>query len=157
MTDALHLAALPTLRAAGAQDVDAIVRLLAEAGLPTTDLTPERWPAFIVAVDEGGAPVGAVAIERYGPHGLLRSLVVAPTRRGHGLGARLLAAAEAQARADGLRTLSLLTDSAADFFTAQGWHRIARSEAPAPLLTSTQFAQLCPASSACLTRSVADR
>lgn len=157
MNDMLHLTvAAPMLRAAGADDVDAILRLLDAAGLPTADLTPDRWPAFIVAAGEGGALLGAVAIERYGPHGLLRSLAVAPAQRGRGVGARLLAAVQAQARADGLATLSLLTDSAAPYFAARGWRRVARAEAPAAVQASTQFAQLCPASSACLTRSLHD-
>ena len=52
-----------------------------------------------------------------GPVGLLEDLVVRPEWRGRGLGSKLLAYAIAQARAEGLLRLILLTDG--DNFNAQ--------------------------------------
>ena len=41
--------------------------------------------------DPPRAPVGAIGLERHGSSGLLRSLVVAPSQRGRGVGGALVA------------------------------------------------------------------
>lgn len=141
------------LRPAGASDWPGIRSLLSEAGLPTEDLAPRSVGDFTVAV-EGGRLVGAVAVERYGEHGLLRSLVVDAARRGAGLGRALTHAAERVAGEAQLQSLTLMTQTAAPFFRALGYRDIARTQAPAPLQASAEFAHLCPSSSTCLTKSL---
>src|SRR4030095_3896193 len=66
-----------TLRQAAAGEWPRVLGLLTAAGLPTEDLEPGSIANFTVAAD-AGTVVGAVAVERYGMHGLLRSLVVDP-------------------------------------------------------------------------------
>lgn len=69
----------------------------------------------VVAVDDGGRHVGSVAI-RGGNDALgeMSRLLVAPERRGRGLGARLVAAARREAKTLGWRGLAVAAAAAAD-------------------------------------------
>jgi amino-acid N-acetyltransferase len=136
---------MTTIRPAQPGDFDAIKGLLADAALPTADLHDDLLKHFLVA-DDGGALVGCVGVERCGSDGLLRSLAVEDSRRGTGQGRHLVAAAEAQAARQGLGTLYLLTNGTADFFEARGYRNLAREEAPAAVMATSQFSQLCPSS-----------
>lgn len=120
--------------------------LLAEAQLPTSDIWISR-SLNLLGVREDGRLVGVVGIEHYGQIGLLRSLAVAERRRNSGFGASLVSNAEAWAAAHGIRTLYLLTTTAAEFFARLGYVVIPRSEAPAAIAETAQFSDLCPASS----------
>jgi amino-acid N-acetyltransferase len=137
------------IEAATPADGPRIVALLAQAGLPTADLTPAALADFLVARD-GDALVGAVTVERHGDDGLLRSLVVTPAQRGRGLGRALVEAVEQRARAQGLRSLVLLTQTAAEFFATRGYRMVARSAVDEALRNSSQFAGVCPASASCM-------
>jgi amino-acid N-acetyltransferase len=136
----------PALQTADERDWVAVLRLLDAAGLPTADLLAAHVEDFIVA--------RAGAVERHGLHGLLRSLVVDPAWRGRGLGGQLLVAAERHARAAGLHSLTLLTQSAAAVFAAHGYVVIDRATAPAALHATPQFAALCPSTSTCMTKTL---
>lgn len=138
-----------------AGDWSRIVSLLAAAALPTDDLGSASVANFLVAT-AGADLVGAVAVERHGACGLLRSLVVDPAWRGHGVGRGLVAAAEAGASASGIESLTLLTQTAAPLFRALGYTEIARAEAPAPVQASAEFSHLCPGSSDCLFKKLKD-
>lgn len=150
---ALVPVAPPTLRPATQADHAAVLALLAQAGLPTADLAAPARCEFVVAC-EGDALIGAVGLERHGEAGLLRSLVVAPAQRGHGVGAALVAAIESRATELRLASLTLLTQTAAPFFMARGWRPIARGDAPASVQRSHEFTTLCPASSDCLHKTI---
>ena len=116
--------------------------LLADAGLPTSDVR-SKTDCFRVAV-VGDAPVGTGGIEPLGSNGLLRSVVVAPSERGRGYGGALVEALADHAREGGIESLYLLTTTAADFFTAHGFQRVARESVPAPVRETAQFDELCP-------------
>lgn len=143
MTHLLKISPSPSLEMA--------VKILASARLPTEDLTPAHCENFFFA-GSPGAPTGLVGLELFGDVALLRSLVVAPERRGTGEGAALLAHAEDQARAKGVRSLYLLTTTAETFFAKRGYQRAARDSAPAAIRATREFAGICPASSAFMTR-----
>lgn len=132
-------------------DLDALRALLGAAGLPHEDLTPAHLRDFLL-LREGEAVVGAVGLERFGPDALLRSLVVRPDQRGRGLGGRLVDAAEARARDEGVTRLWLLTETAAPFFAARGYAPAERDRAPEAVRATAEFAALCPASAACLAK-----
>lgn len=137
-----------TLRQAVGADTPAVLALLRAADLPV-DGVPDVLTHLVVAVrDSGSGPeiVGAVALERHGSAALLRSTVVAPAMRGTGLGERLVRRALADARAQEIEELVLLTTTAADWFPRFGFQRIARDAAPASLLASDEFQFACPAS-----------
>lgn len=142
------------IRAARSDDLDAIKALLAENELPASDITGDLLSDFAVAENADGSVVGSVGLERFGANALLRSLAVSQTARRGGLGGRLLAHAENLARANGILELWLLTTTAADFFLRRGYAAVNRSSASAELQASSQFAQLCPASAACMKKTL---
>jgi amino-acid N-acetyltransferase len=135
-------------------DLPAIRALLAANGLPGDDLTPAHLDSFWIQADTAGL-AGLVGLEPRGRAALLRSLAVRPDKRGRGLGAAMLAHAESQAAALGVETLYLLTTSAAPFFAARGYAVTPRDAAPPEIRATTEFADLCPSGSVCMTKRVA--
>jgi amino-acid N-acetyltransferase len=127
------------------------VRLLAAAGLPTEDLTAAHCEHFFFA-GAAAEPTGLVGLELHGDVALLRSLVVAPSRRGTGEGVALLKHAEDHARQRGARALYLLTTTAESFFANLGYQRAPRDSAPAAIRATREFAGICPSSSTFMTR-----
>lgn len=93
---------------------------------------------------EGARVTGCAAVERYGTAGLLRSVAVDQERRGAGLGIRLTTAALELARARGVRTLYLLTETAAGFFPRFGFQPIARADVAPAVRASVEFTSACP-------------
>lgn len=141
------------MTAAQAADLPAIRALLAASGLPGADLTPAHLGSFWLQRDAAGL-VGVVGLEPRGLAALVRSLAVRTDARGRGLGGALLAYAESQAAVLGIETLYLLTTTAERFFAAHGYTEIPREAAPPPIRATAEFAELCPASSVCLTKRV---
>lgn len=137
------------LRAATAADLPAARRLLEAEGLPVDDLLPSHL-AF--AAGPGERLAGVIGLERHGDTGLLRSLVVASEARGQGVGDALVAALEADAAAQGLTELWLLTTSADAFFLQLGYVRRARADAPPVVRGTAQFSTLCPASAVLMSK-----
>lgn len=134
--------------------VAAAIPLLAECGLPVADIPRDSaQPFFAVRLDD--ALVAVVGLELHQPFGLLRSLAVAPAQRGRGLARDLVAFAESFAAAQGVDTLFLLTTSAAEFFTRLGYAPASRAAAPPAIQATAQFAGLCPASAAFLSKHLA--
>src|SRR5262245_55622522 len=91
------------VRAAHAGDLDQVRALLREVSLGEEDLDV-AFPQGYVVAESGGRVAGVAGIERYGPHALLRSVAVADTLRGQGMGEALvrerLVAAEAAGAED---------------------------------------------------------
>jgi amino-acid N-acetyltransferase len=144
-----------TLRQARGVDWDAISALLAESGLPTSDLGPDKLGAFLVAED-GGELAGIIGLQIFGTTGLLRSLVVAPKARRAGLGGKLVGALESAAQTAGIRDLWLLTIDAGRFFERQGFAVVERESVPDSIRDTDEFTGLCP-STAFLMHKALDR
>jgi amino-acid N-acetyltransferase len=125
--------------------------LLESAQLPTTDLTDEHCENFFYQ-GTPGAPTGLVGLELFGDVALLRSLVVSPANRASGMGSALLGHAESHARSLGVKTLYLLTTTAEEFLTRRGFSRTTRDSAPPAIKTTREFAGICPASSAFMSK-----
>ena len=133
--------------------LSAVQRLLADAGLPVDDLVTQRFQHFF-GCGEAREPKGVVGLELYGEDGLLRSLAVAATARGHGCAKALVAQAERDAREHGVRRLFLLTTSAADFFARLGYKETGRERAPAAIRATREFSSLCPSSSTLMVKEI---
>lgn len=129
----------------------AAVSLLRQSQLPTEDLTDEHCEHFFFS-GPALAPTGLVGLEIFGDVALLRSLVVSADRRGSGLGEKLLRHAEAHATSQGVRSLYLLTTTAESFFAKRGYAKVARELAPERIKATREFSEICPATSACMTR-----
>lgn len=123
-------------------DVAAVEALLASASLPLDGAADAIAHAGVVA-RERGAIVGAAALELYGEAGLLRSVVVAPDHRGTGLGRAVVAAAEALARDEGVRSLYLITETAIDWFPRLGYTPVERGLADEAVGASIEFTTVC--------------
>ncbi len=128
----------------------AVLDLLDEAKLPTKDLTKEKMKNFMIAKAKDGSIIGVVGVEIYRGSGLLRSLAVHPAHRGTGLGSLLTRKIESFASRKGIKTLYLLTMTAADFFTKIGYEVTQRDSLPAPIKETEEFKNLCPVSAVCL-------
>ena len=133
-----------------AKDKKRVLCLLGEAQLPTKDLTDEKMKNFMIARAKDGSTIGVVGIEMYRDNGLLRSLAVQPPYRGTGLGSLMTRKIESFARHKGIKTLYLLTMTAADFFTKIGYQVTQRDNLPAPIRKTEEFKNLCPVSAKCL-------
>lgn len=140
----------PQLRTATSTDTERIRVLLENNGLPTRDLGSSN-PQFIVAC-EGKAIVAAGALQRFAASALLRSVAVAPHRRGEGLGRSLVQELERIARAARIAQVILLTQNAKPFFEHQGYRVIERHEVPQEIQGSEEFRSLCPASAMCMAK-----
>ncbi|MEI7771315.1 MAG: arsenic resistance N-acetyltransferase ArsN2 [Chloroflexales bacterium] len=137
-----------TITPADPADLPAILDLLTQHGLPHAGLA-QHMDAALVARD-GAAIIGSAALERYGDAALLRSVAVAPARRGHGLGQRLTAAALDLAHRLGVRQLYLLTTTAEGYFPRFGFRPITRAEVAPAVQASAEFTGACPASAVVL-------
>lgn len=128
-----------------------VLELLRQSGLPVEDIVPGCHVHFLVAEKEG-AMAGCVGVELTSGHALIRSLAVRTANRGAGVGSRLLEAAESLCRQRGVRDTFLLTLTAEPFFARRGYQRAERDRAPDDIAATTEFASLCPVSSAFMTK-----
>ncbi len=139
---------------AGPGDEAALRALLSAASLPVDDLSVGGEQEYVLA-RAGGALVGCVGLEVHGEAGLLRSLAVAPARRGQGLGAALLERIAARALLRGVKTGYGLTTTAEHYCLAHGFERVERAEVPTAIAATAQFRSLCPRTAVCLRRRLA--
>jgi N-acetylglutamate synthase-like GNAT family acetyltransferase len=128
-----------------------VATLLEPAGLPSADIAD---PGRLIIRIEADSLVGFGGLEGEGSDRLLRSIVVVPDRRRHGLGRVLVAALERQAHDLGVERLHLLTTTAAPFFRALGYADADRGAAPSAIAASREFTALCPASAAYLVKAL---
>jgi amino-acid N-acetyltransferase len=125
----------------------AVKQLLAASGLPIEDITARHLQDFF-GCGSGPELEGVIGLELFSEVALLRSLAVASSRRGTGVGSRLVAHAERHARDQEVQSLYLLTTTAEAFFMRRGYARVPREDAPAAIKTTSEFSGICPTSSA---------
>ncbi len=130
------------------EDLNAVLGLLADASLPREGVA-EHFQHFLVAKLDGRV-VGSVGMEPYGLSVLLRSLVVAPSHRGRGLGRTLTERLLQEARKQRAQRVFLLTDTAEEFFRKFGFKPIARDEADAAVQECVEFRIACCESTVCM-------
>ncbi len=126
---------------ATSSDLPVVLALLGQAGLPSEGVA-EHFADFLVA-REAGRVVAAVGSEPYGASVLLRSLVVAPSHRGRGVGRALTRRLLDLARAEGREWVFLLTTTAADFFTRLGFRPVTRATVDPAVAASGEFGAAC--------------
>jgi len=128
-------------------DESAVKQLLSASSLPISDIAVRHLQHFF-GCGSGPELEGVIGLELFGAVALLRSLAVAASRRGSGVGSGLVAHAERHARNQGVHSLYLLTTSAEQFFLRRGYARIERDKAPAAIKSTSEFSGICPVSSA---------
>ena len=134
-------------------DLDAIRRLLVAALLPSGDLGAPNQ-RFIVA-RQGGRVVGCAGLETFGEDGQLRSMAVHWTSRNSGLGSSLHARLLFEALQAGVRNLYVVTTTAEDFFTRQGYRKVRATDVPPGVLASEEYATFVPGGGVVMSRPVA--
>lgn len=126
---------------AGERLKDAIVSLLVKHDLPTSDLD-ESKTLFACLINE--ELVGAGGLEFFTDCALLRSVCVRTDMQRSGLGTFIVRELEKVAVQHGVHSLYLLTTTAKDFFTKEGYRVVDRMAAPIDIKNTTQFSSVCP-------------
>lgn len=130
----------------------AIIRLLQAAQLPVDDL-PAAIDNFFVAVNDQQV-VGTIGLEPYGDGGLLRSMAVSEAHRNKNIASGLMQRLEDYAGSTGIRTIYLLTETAAPYFERKGYQQITRDEVPEPFRASSEFSHVCPVSATVMKKQI---
>ena len=131
-----------------------LIALLEVCALPVGDVAL-GGPTQFFGIRTEGALVAVVGLECYGHIALLRSLAVAPSVRGLGLAKSLVSFAESYASSNGIGELFLLTTTAEQFFLRRGYVPTSRIAAPTVIQATSEFTELCPASSVLLSKHMA--
>jgi amino-acid N-acetyltransferase len=141
-----------TVERARPDDIAAVVALLGSHGLPDAQVADHLATAFVARRD--GVVVGSAALEIYADGALLRSVAVARSCQGLGLGKRLAESAIELARTAGAPAVYLLTTTAQTYFPRLGFTRIARADVPSGVRQSVEFTAACPASAVVMRRAL---
>ena len=139
MADARRLIRTPL----AAWEREGIKAALIGAGLPAGDVDDPYVLTWRFETYED-VPVGFGGLEIHDDDALLRSVVTLPPLRQIGMGAAIVDALEAEARARRCRTIYLLTTTEADFFAGLGYGACARGDVPEAVAASRQLAALHP-------------
>ncbi len=129
------------IRRAGAQDFDAVARLLEQARLPLAGVA-EHFENFLVAESDGNI-IGSIGMEIYEEAALLRSAVVHPSWRNKGVGSLLYETLLRIARDRGIRRIVLLTNTAEKYFERKGFKAIPQDSVTGPITASVEFNGAC--------------
>jgi N-acetylglutamate synthase-like GNAT family acetyltransferase len=131
------------VRTALAPDLDAVVALLACAGLSTAGVVRLVAAGLVlVAEDLYDGVIGCIAVEPLGDQVLVRCLAVLPTRRNEGIGGRLLT--EAVDAVPLHQEIWVLTETAAPFLERHGFEPVAPVLVTGPVTRTQDWASSCP-------------
>ena len=141
-----------SIRLAAPGDLDAARELVRDAALPL-DGFDEAAQVFVA--DRDGRIVGVAALEDHGAGAgralLLRSVAVAPDARGSGVGTALVHAALRSAEQHGV-PVSLLTETAPDYFPRFGFQAVDRRDLASALRSSKELQGACAVSARAFVR-----
>ena len=128
-----------TIARAKPSDLPTVFELLDECNLPKEGLTQ----ATILVARRRERIIGSAALEYFQASALLRSVAVNEPFRGRGVGVRLTKAALKLAKFNQVRSVYLLTETAAEFFSKLGFKTTPRSKVPKKVQASLEFTALC--------------
>ena len=135
---------------ADAKDEAAIKNLLLEAGLPHEDISNHLHHFLVAKSNE--TLIGVIGLEVLGEFGLLRSLAVAPSHQGKGIGKMLYERILAYAHRQGIKELYLLTTTAEELASRFGFSKVERNDTPKPIQATEEFYSICPSTAACMVK-----
>ena len=121
-----------------------VQQFLRDNKLPADDLTLSNTTMVIMREDESVVASGAV--EWLGDTALLRSVAVANSLRGSGIGKKIVFELLQRAKQNKVQSIYLLTETAPDFFEKLGFVTVSREATPEVIRKTTEFAHVCPAS-----------
>ncbi len=137
------------MRAATVNDLPAVLELLEANKLPTAGVQ-DHLEQFQLEF-EGENLIACAGLEVHGEAGLLRSVAIASSYRSQGLGSKLVQKILEHARKQNLSSLSLLTETAQDYFSRFGFQITPRAALPESPHASAEFRGACPDSAIAMT------
>jgi amino-acid N-acetyltransferase len=123
-------------------DLENILELIGQNNLPKAGVA-EHLQNFIVALEQDNL-IGCAGLEIHADAGLLRSVAVASDYQKQGLGTTLTEGILDLAEHHRLSTVSLLTETAKDYFPRFGFAEVSRADLPSSLKNSEEFKGACP-------------
>jgi amino-acid N-acetyltransferase len=130
------------MRTATATDLPAVLELLEDYELPTAGVQ-DHLEHFLLEFT-GNDLIGCAGLEIHGEAGLLRAVAVASSHHSQGLGSKLVQTILEHAHKQKLSSISLLTETAQDYFPRFGFQITPRENLPASLQASAEFRGACP-------------
>ncbi len=130
------------LELATPRDLPVLHELLETVNLPQDGFSEHVDRTLVARADD--EIVGSATLEVYGHSALLRSLAVAPSAQGQGLGRKLTHDILDLAQQWQIQRVYLLTETAADFFPKFGFSVITREEVDPAVKQSVEFRGACP-------------
>jgi amino-acid N-acetyltransferase len=123
-------------------DLEDVLKLLEQTHLPKAGVA-ENIQNFILALEQDKL-VGCAGLEIYGDAGLLRSVAIDSQYQKQGLGSRLTEGILDLAEQYRLSSVSLLTETARNYFPKFGFVEVSRPDLPEALTASEEFRGACP-------------
>lgn len=121
----------------------AILALLKEHNLPVADLDEKK---ILFACLTHQNVVGTGGLEFFSNCALLRSISIKKDLQKRGLGKFIVGELENVVKQHRLNSIFLLTTSAQDFFSKEGYVTVDRAEVPPEIKNTTEFSSICPSS-----------
>ena len=123
------------------EDRNAVIELLSVNDLPVNDLD-ENKKLFVLKKDDD--IIGTGGLEFFDECVLLRSISVKKEERGKSWGRYISKQLEDFAKASGVNCIYVLTITAKDFFSKEGYILVERETVPEQIKNSSEFASVCP-------------
>ncbi len=120
-----------------------VIALLQESNLPVSDLDEQKE---LFALLQNNEVAGTAGLESFDNFALLRSVSVRKDLQGKGLGKFINRELEKISKKRGIDCFYLLTNTAKDFFSKEGYEVISRDEVPESIKTTSEFSDVCPSS-----------
>lgn len=136
------------IREAERKDLNTIKSLLDSVSLPSIDI--DNHISNFLVLEAEGIMIGTIGLEIYDKTALLRSLVVRKEFQGRGYGQKLCRELLSRAGVFGIENIFLLTETAKDFFTREGFQVIEREAVHDEIKQTNEYSTLCPSDSTCM-------
>ncbi|WP_462250091.1 arsenic resistance N-acetyltransferase ArsN2 [Ferruginibacter sp.] len=127
------------------------ITLLQQHKLPVADIDEEK---ILYLLKDAERIIGTVGVEIFEDCALLRSVSVVKEEQSKGYGKYINEEIEKYVKDAGINCLYLLTTTAKDFFSKQGYCVISREEAPAGVKQTAEFTSLCPSSAVVMKKKI---
>jgi amino-acid N-acetyltransferase len=128
-----------------------VIDLLVKSNLPVEDLDENK---NLYAMIEDEHIVGTGGLEFFGDCALVRSVSIKEEERGRGLGKSINRYLEKIAKENGVHYLYLLTTTAREFFTKEGYETIGREIVPDTIKTTSEFSSVCPSTAVVMKKKI---
>ena len=133
------------------KDRQAVMALLAEQGLPVSDITENT---LLYSLLDGDKVIGTAGLDIFDDSALVRSVSVLKELQGKGYGKFLNGLVELAAKEKEINCLYLITNTAGGFFGRRGYSIIDREAAPETIKQTGQFSTLCPSSAVVMKKNI---